>query len=188
MNYNDSGNNGNKNSDRYTIGKEETITVTITTLQRVTRNKYKHFSLFPSIHQHLFGDYYKQEKSDSAMLIHCKSFLASKFLFSFPHNKKNSWMLLNNLPNVHEKNVKYMIKCSKCVLITLSVSLIKEPKCQHPSKNYIQFSALIFSAGNKFVPHNPSLNKQTLDSQTQHQLPQYDRPVCEICEPQEEMK
>lgn len=52
MNYNDSGNNGNKNSDRYTIGKEETITVTITTLQRVTRNKYKHFSLFPSIHQH----------------------------------------------------------------------------------------------------------------------------------------
>ena len=36
MNYNDSGNNDNKNSDRYTIGKEETITVTITTLQRVT--------------------------------------------------------------------------------------------------------------------------------------------------------
>ena len=81
MNYNDSGNNGNKNSDRYTIGKEETITVTITTLQRVTRNKYKHFSLFPSIHQHLFGDYYKQEKSDGAMLIHCKSFLASKIPF-----------------------------------------------------------------------------------------------------------
>ena len=118
MNYNDSGNDGNKNSDRYTIGKEETTTVTITTLQRVTRNKYKHFSLFPSIHQRLFGDYYKQEKSDGAMPIHCKSFLASKFLFSFPHNKKNSWMLLNNLPNVHEKNVKYMIKFSKCVLIT----------------------------------------------------------------------
>lgn len=115
-------------------------------------------------------------------------FLLQKFLFSFPQNKKTSWMLLNNLPNVHEKNVKYMNKFSKCVLITLSVSLIKEPKCQHPSKNYIQFSALIFSAGNKFVPHNPSLNKQTLDSQTQHQLPQYDRPVCEICEPQEEMK
>ena len=74
-NYIDSGNNGNKNSDRYTIGKEETITVTI------TRNKYKHFSLFPSIHQHLFGDYYKQEKSDGAMLIHCKSFLASKIPF-----------------------------------------------------------------------------------------------------------
>ena len=52
-------------------------------------------------------------------------------------------MLLNNLPNVHEKNVKYMIKFSKSVLITLSVSLIKEQKCQHPSKNYIQFSALI---------------------------------------------
>lgn len=81
MNYNDSGNNGNKNSDRYTIGKEETITVTITTLQRVTRNKYKHFSLFPSIHQHLFGDYFKQEKSDGAMLIHWKSFLASKIPF-----------------------------------------------------------------------------------------------------------
>ena len=115
-------------------------------------------------------------------------FLLQKFLFSYPQNKKNSWMLLNNLPNVHEKNVKYMIKFSQCVLITLSVSLIKEPKCQHPSINYIQFSALIFRAGNKFVPHNPSLNKQTLDSQTQHQLPQYDRPVCEICEPQEEMK
>ena len=58
MNYNDNGNNGNKNSDRYKIREEETITITI--LKRVTRNKYKHFSLFPSIHQHLFGDYYKQ--------------------------------------------------------------------------------------------------------------------------------
>ena len=62
MNYNDNGNNGNKNSDRYKIREEETITITITItiLKRVTRNKYKHFSLFPSIHQHLFGDYYKQ--------------------------------------------------------------------------------------------------------------------------------
>lgn len=44
MNYIDSGNNGNKNSDRYIIGKEEIIIVII------IRNKYKYFFLFSLIY------------------------------------------------------------------------------------------------------------------------------------------